>query len=88
MKFNKLDDLDTFRWERIKGAELEGKYDMPKLHPVHDVEPENLVPFHMAKTAINPEQRWFHFYEDDYQFEQHIVLLVVQTNHIPLDEVH
>ena len=26
MKFNKLDDLDTFRWERIKGAELEGKY--------------------------------------------------------------
>ncbi|MBR1408403.1 MAG: DUF4417 domain-containing protein [Clostridia bacterium] len=70
MKFDKLNDLDTFRWERIKDAELEGKYDMPKLQPVHDVEPENLVPFHMAKTAKNPEQRWFHFYEDDYQFER------------------
>ena len=43
---------------------------MPKLQPVHDVEPENLVPFHMAKTAKDPEQRWFHFYEDDYQFER------------------
>ena len=55
MKFDKLNDLDTFRWERIKDVELEGKYDMPKLQPVHDVEPENLVPFHMAKTAKEPE---------------------------------
>ena len=70
LKFDKINDLDTFRWERIKDAELEGKFDMPRLQTVHDVEPENLVPFHMVKTAKNPEKRWFHFYEDDYQFER------------------
>ena len=70
MKFNKLTDLDTFCWERICGAELEGRFDMPKLKSVHDIEPTALVPFHMTKTSKNPELHWFHFYEDDYQFER------------------
>lgn len=70
MKFNKIEDLDTFHWKRIKRAELAGKYDMPVLQPIHDVTPENLVPFHLAKTTKNAERKWFHFYEDDYQFER------------------
>ena len=43
---------------------------MPVLQAVHDVDPHNLVPFHMAKTATNAEKKWYHFYEDDYQFER------------------
>ena len=70
MKFDKLKAFDTFRWERIKNAELVGKYDMPKIQPVHNLRPENLVPFHMTKTTKNPGHHWFHFYEDDYQFER------------------
>ena len=70
MKFDKLKVYDTFRWARIQGAEFEGEYDMPKLQAVHNLEPENLVPFHMANTTGDPETHWFHFYEDDYQFER------------------
>lgn len=70
MNFNKFKDLDTFRWKRISGAEYEGKFEMPMLQPAHDCEPDNLVPFHMAKTIKDPENHWFHFYEDDYQFER------------------
>ena len=70
MKFDKMADLDTFRWQRINGAKFEGKYDMPILEAVHDLDPENLVPFHMLKNTRNAENHWFHFYEDDYQFER------------------
>ena len=70
MKFDKLRDHDTFKWNWIKGAKLEGKFDMPKLRPVHELEPENLLPFHIAKAEKEPANRWFHFYEDDYQFER------------------
>ena len=70
MKFDKLKEFDTFRWERIKDASLIGTYDMPVLQTVHDVDPHNLVPFHMAKTATNADKKWYHFYEDDYQFER------------------
>ena len=66
----KFDKFATFQWGRIRGAELVGKYDMPALRAVHHVEPMNLVPFHMTKTIKNPERSWFHFYEDDYQFER------------------
>ena len=67
MKFNKY---KTFRWERIKGAEFEGYYDMPKLQPVHNLDPFGLVPFHLCKSVPDPEKHWFDFYEDDYQFER------------------
>ena len=70
MVFNKIEDLDTFHWKRIKGAEFEGKYDMPILQPIHGVEPTNLIPFHMTLSEKNPSPHWFHFYEDDYQFER------------------
>lgn len=70
MKFNKLIQCSSFHWELIKGAKLTGQYDMPELIAVHDIEPVNLVPFHMTKTTKDPAQNWFHFYEDDYQFER------------------
>lgn len=70
LKFDKLIEHDTFKWDRLKGAEFEGRFDMPKLQPVHGMEPQSLIPFHMAKTAKDPGHRWFHFYEDDYQFER------------------
>ena len=69
MKFNKL-DLDTFHWAEISGAPLEGKYDMPVLEPVHDCSPSKLVPFHIAVSGQRKPEGWYHFYEDDYQFER------------------
>lgn len=69
MKFNKL-DLDTFHWAEISGATLEGKYDMPVLEPVHDCSPSKLVPFHIAVSGQRKPEGWYHFYEDDYQFER------------------
>jgi len=70
MKFNKYNYSDTFYLERINGADFTGRYDFPVLAAVHNVEPHDLVPFHMAKTTKNPNGSWFHFYEDDYQFER------------------
>lgn len=68
-KFDKL-SLNTFHWALISGADFEGKYDMPILKPVSLELPENMVPFHMAKSCKEPECSCFHFYEDDYQFER------------------
>ena len=70
MKFDKYNDIDTFRWSRIRGARFEGQYDMPVLQPVHDLEPKNLLPFHIALSNKEPDRHWYHFYEDDYQFER------------------
>lgn len=69
-KFNKLEAFDTFRWKRIAGATFDGKFDMPCLQAVSSVEPRNLIPFHLAKSAKNVSNSWYHFYEDDYQFER------------------
>lgn len=60
----------SFYWDRIEGAKIEGKYDMPVLQPVHNVTPHDLIPFHMVKNEPNKSQKWFHFYEDDFQFER------------------
>jgi len=70
MNFDKYKHADVFYWERIKGANLVGRYELPELVAVHDVEPHDFVPFHMAKTVKDPTNRWYHFYEDDYQFER------------------
>ena len=69
-KFNKLEAFDVFRWERVKGAKLVGKYDMPELKPCISAEPHDPIVFHMAKSSKEPQNRWFHFFEDDYQFER------------------
>lgn len=70
MKFDKLKVYDNFYWKRVSGAKLIGKYDMPVLKPVHNVVPRNLVPFHSAKNCKSPQESWYHYYEDDYQFER------------------
>ncbi len=69
MKFDKLDRFDTFKWRHLQDATFEGKFDMPKLTPTNKL-PHDLVAFHMAKSATSPNEKWFHFYEDDYQFER------------------
>lgn len=68
-KFNKL-DLNTFHWAETLGAKLEGKYDMPVLAAVHGELPQELIPFHTAISQKDTENKWYHFYEDDYQFER------------------
>ncbi len=68
--FNKFESYDVFRWKRVKSAELVGKYDMPTLKPCLCAKPRNPIPFHMAKSANATSDRWFHFFEDDYQFER------------------
>ena len=70
MKFNKLADHDTFRWDRIKDATLVGMHDMPQLNPCVAADPRNPIGFHAAKSLKEPSVSWFHFYEDDYQFER------------------
>ena len=69
-KFNKFEAFDVFRWERVKGAKLVGKYDMPELKPCIYAAPHDPIMFHMAKSTKEPQNRWFHFFEDDYQFER------------------
>ena len=65
MKFNKLADHDTFRWDRIKDATLVGMHDMPQLKPCVAADPRNPIGFHAAKSLKEPSVSWFHFYEDD-----------------------
>lgn len=43
---------------------------MPVLEPVHDCSPSKLVPFHIAVSGQRKPEGWYHFYEDDYQFER------------------
>jgi hypothetical protein len=69
-KFDKLEAFDTFHWKMIEGAQTAGRYDMPVLKPCADVDISNLVPFHMATSAKDPADSWFHFFVDDYRFER------------------
>ena len=70
MKFEKYKATNAFKLDLLSDAEFEGKYDMPVVKPVHNVEPVNLLPFHIALSNNTPDQHWYHFYEDDYQFER------------------
>lgn len=44
-------------------------YHIPKLKATHYI-PEILVPFNFAITEKSPENKWVHFFIDDYQFER------------------
>ena len=67
MKFDKVEQRDIFRWGRLRGAKLVGKFDMPALRPVTEsADPHDLVPFNAAMTEAEPEKKWYHFYIDDY----------------------
>ena len=51
-------------------APKEGGYGFVKLDPVLDALPRNLVPFNAVMTESHPEDKWFHFYVDDYRFNR------------------
>lgn len=73
MKFKKLEKFHTFHWKEIEGADLCGKFEMPQVMPIHHVTPQKLVPFHMIcsdKQSEGMQEKWVHFYIDDYQFER------------------
>lgn len=67
--FNKFETRKNFKFDLIEGAALVGKYGFPRLRHSHST-PRNLVPFNMALTQKNPENKWVHFFIDDYQFER------------------
>lgn len=68
-QFNKLTDRQTFKDELISGATLVGKYGFPVLERANSI-PRQLVPFNKAKTEKDTENKWVHFFIDDYQFER------------------
>ncbi len=68
-RFDKLINRHNFKSEFAENAELTGLYDFPKLRRTNYV-PQNLVPFNAAKTQKNTENKWVHFFIDDYQFER------------------
>ncbi len=61
---------DVMNWRLLEGSILVGKYDFPKLLPVHNAHPVNLVPFNQIGTAKDKQNSWFHFYVDDYRLER------------------
>lgn len=68
-QFNKWKDRDNFKLRLIECAELVGQYQFPKLRGTKSI-PHDLIPFNKAKTEKHPENKWVHFFIDDYQFER------------------
>ncbi|MDO5297085.1 MAG: DUF4417 domain-containing protein [bacterium] len=60
---------NPYIWEQLKNAPTEGRFEMTVLQPVRDAEPQNLIGFNEARYADNRQDKWFHFYIDDYQYE-------------------
>lgn len=60
-----------FKWIYTKGAQLVGRYDFPVLQAVNQM-PHDLVPFHLAKYAKEPEHKWGHYYTEDYRFSSFV----------------
>ncbi len=67
--FNKFENRKNFKYHLINAAELVGNYGLPILNK-SNCEPRNLTPFNKAKTEKEPENKWVHFFIDDYQFER------------------
>ena len=49
---------------------VEGKYDIPIIKPIYEVEDVEWIGFNYAKTEPHPENKGCHFFLDDYQFER------------------
>lgn len=45
-----------------------GEFDVPQIHPIHDVDVTNWISFNYAKGCEEPEEHGVHFFIDDYQF--------------------
>jgi len=68
-QFNKYMSRKCFKMELVEGTELVGRYGFPKLQRTSAI-PHDLVPFNMALTEKKPQNKWVHFFIDDYQFER------------------
>lgn len=67
--FSKINNRDNLKQRLIKDIETVGCFDFPKIRPTYYV-PCNLIPFNKAITEKKPENKWIHFFIDDYQFER------------------
>lgn len=47
-----------------------GKYDIPQIIGVDDVQVKEWIPFNYALTCKEPQEKGVHFFLDDYQFER------------------
>lgn len=65
----KKDVRRNFKVEFIENAEFIGKYQLPKLKATKYI-PEKVISFNLAKTEKQPQNKWVHFFIDDYQFER------------------
>ncbi|MCD7722730.1 MAG: DUF4417 domain-containing protein [Clostridiales bacterium] len=59
----------NFKYEFTENAEFTGCYDFPKIKKTSFI-PCNVIPFNMAKSQSSPQNKWVHFFVDDYQFER------------------
>ncbi len=68
-QFDKLKDRQNFKNILTDGAEICGKYNLPKLNASEYI-PKEVVPFNKALTEKEPNNKCVHFFIDDYQFER------------------
>lgn len=70
MKSFEIQREHGFKWNLIQNCEFEGKFSMPKLKPVSNLEPKSLTAFNNTKSCKNPSEHWFHFFIHDIHFER------------------
>lgn len=58
---------DNFTFLNLKTA---GKFDMPIVEAITEVDIQNILPFNYIKTCKNPKENFISFYIDDYQFNR------------------
>lgn len=61
------DTKDIKNWFRAQFKTV-GRYDIPMISGITEVEPSSFVGFNYAKTISNKSDKTCHFYLDDYQF--------------------
>lgn len=65
--------LSEYKEQILDGRISEGKFYMPKLDAVHDIEPGDMIPFNAIMSLTSSRKNSFgifHFYIHDYQFER------------------
>lgn len=60
---------NNFNYELLDGAILVGKYGIPQLKAINII-PEHLVPFDKALQEKEPNNKFVHFFINDFQFDR------------------
>lgn len=60
---------NSFKFDLLEGSVLEGKFDIPKIKATNII-PEEIIPFDKALQEKNPENKYVHFYINDFQFDR------------------